>query len=171
MEKNKLLPFLVINVYHSMNIRNADPDLNENSDGSTDFHTPIHPPLEIWPKYGKRSSLKIYSICYPSKEFFFNIKVLNNANLESSTIVDVRTDTASSRPKKSVEFSDLQAPKTDKATEDPKIDDQIRRMAASAVAAAIAGATAKQISKLEAFDASNKGSICRSTSATSRCRW
>ena len=35
--KNKLLPFIVINVYHSMNTRNADSDLNKNSDGSTDL--------------------------------------------------------------------------------------------------------------------------------------
>ena len=37
MEKNQLPPFIVINVYHSMTLRNADPDLNENGDGSTDL--------------------------------------------------------------------------------------------------------------------------------------
>ena len=56
MEKNKHLPFIAINVYHRMPLRNADPDLNEYSGGSTDlgqkkhgsavFHTPIHPLLE-----------------------------------------------------------------------------------------------------------------------------
>lgn len=72
-------------------------------------------------------------------------QVLNNANLESSTTVDIRTDTAATKAKKSVEFSDLQTTKTEKATKDCELDDQIKRMAASAVAAAIAGATAKQI--------------------------
>ena len=48
-----------------------------------------------------------------------------------------------------MEFSDLQQPKTDSdnTIEDDKIAEQIRRMAASAVAAAVAGATAQQISK------------------------
>lgn len=72
--------------------------------------------------------------------------MLNNANLESSTSVDLRTETASGKPKKNVEFSDLKHDKTDKIAENENIDNQIRRMAASAVAAAVAGATAKQIS-------------------------
>lgn len=48
-----------------------------------------------------------------------------------------------------MEFSDFQSPKTDsdQIPEDEKIAEQIRRMAASAVAAAVAGATAQQISK------------------------
>ena len=37
MEKNKHLPFIAINVCHSMTLRNEDPDLNENSGGSTDL--------------------------------------------------------------------------------------------------------------------------------------
>ena len=36
-KKNKHLPFIAINVYHSMTLSNADPDLNENSGGSTDL--------------------------------------------------------------------------------------------------------------------------------------
>lgn len=72
--------------------------------------------------------------------------MLNNANLESSTSVDLRTETASAKPKKNVEFSDIKHDKTDKIADNENIDDQIRRMAASAVAAAVAGATAKQIS-------------------------
>lgn len=74
--------------------------------------------------------------------------MLNIANLESSASVDSRADTASGKPKKNVEFSDLQPPKPDKTAvaEAENIDEQIRRMAASAVAAAVAGATAKQIS-------------------------
>ena len=35
--KNQHLPFIAINVYHSMTLRNADPDLNEISGGSTDL--------------------------------------------------------------------------------------------------------------------------------------
>ena len=37
MGKNKRPPFIAINVYHSMTLRNADPDLNEISGGSTDL--------------------------------------------------------------------------------------------------------------------------------------
>lgn len=75
-------------------------------------------------------------------------QVLNNANLDSSSSLEFKLDTSSSRPKKGVEFSDLQLNKTDSDnTEDEKIAEQIRRMAASAVAAAVAGATAQQIAK------------------------
>ena len=35
--KKQHLPFIAINVYHSMTLRNADPDLNEISGGSTDL--------------------------------------------------------------------------------------------------------------------------------------
>ena len=77
------------------------------------------------------------------------LQVLNNANLDSSSSLEFKLDTSSSRPKKGVEFSDLQPNKTDSdnTTEDEKIAEQIRRMAASAVAAAVAGATAQQIAK------------------------
>lgn len=77
------------------------------------------------------------------------MQVLNNANLDSSSSLEFKLDTSSSRPKKGVEFSDLQLNKTDSdnITEDKKIAEQIRRMAASAVAAAVAGATAQQIAK------------------------
>lgn len=81
---------------------------------------------------------------------FLNLcsQVLNNANLDSSSSLEFKLDTSSSRPKKGVEFSDLQLNKTDSDnTEDEKIAEQIRRMAASAVAAAVAGATAQQIAK------------------------
>lgn len=69
-----------------------------------------------------------------------------------STSDEFKPVTASSKPKKGVEFSDLQSvqsPKTDSSntTEDEKVAEQIRRMASSAVAAAVAGATAQQISK------------------------
>lgn len=72
--------------------------------------------------------------------------MLNNANLESPASVDLRTESASAKQKKTVEFTDIKHDKTDKIAETENIDDQIRRMAASAVAAAVAGATAKQIS-------------------------
>lgn len=62
--------------------------------------------------------------------------------------MEVETDAAPNKPKTSVE-SDRKPSKTasDKITEDEKVAEQIRRMAASAVAAAVAGATAQQISK------------------------
>ena len=36
-QKNKHLLFIAINGYHSMTLRNADPDLNKNRGGSTDL--------------------------------------------------------------------------------------------------------------------------------------
>lgn len=62
--------------------------------------------------------------------------------------MEVETDAVPSKPKTSVE-ADRKPSKTasDKITEDEKVAEQIRRMAASAVAAAVAGATAQQISK------------------------
>ena len=57
----------------------------------------------------------------------------------------MRAGTASGKAKKSVEIAVLQQDKPDKIADNENIDDQIRRMAASAVAAAVAGATAKQI--------------------------
>ena len=42
MEK-KHLPSIVINVFHIMTLSNADPDLNENSEGSTDLGQKIAP--------------------------------------------------------------------------------------------------------------------------------
>lgn len=76
-------------------------------------------------------------------------QVLNNANLDSSISLEFNPVPPSSRQKKGVEFSDLQSPKTDSdnTREDKKVAEEIRRMAAGAVAAAVAGATAQQIAK------------------------
>ena len=38
---NIYVPFIAINLYHSTFLRNADPDLDENSGGSTDLNQKI----------------------------------------------------------------------------------------------------------------------------------
>lgn len=77
-------------------------------------------------------------------------QVLNNATLDSSSSLEFNSAPASSRQKKSVEFSDLNSPKPDSCNNtkvDDKVAEEVRRMAASTVAAAVAGATAQQIGK------------------------
>ena len=98
-KQNKHLPFIVINVYHSMTLRNADPDLNENSDGSTDLGQiiarirqipiPLFTPLITIRKRDSDSSRSIfyaqtvsnasfiYSFIYPLFIYLFDLATIS----------------------------------------------------------------------------------------------
>ena len=90
-KQNKHPPFIVINVYHSMTLRNADPDLNENSDGSTDLGQKIArirqisiPLLTPLITIRKRDS-------DPSRSIFYTQTVSNASFIYSEAFCDLAT--------------------------------------------------------------------------------